>query len=42
MICPECNSEKISKSGFKVTRTGRKQRYQCQNCGKTFYEQKEA
>jgi transposase-like protein len=41
MKCPNCNSEKIAKTGFKPTlKEGRKQRYQCQQCGKTFFTPK--
>jgi len=35
--CPECNSEKIIKAGFNVTRKGKKQKLKCQDCGRTFY-----
>ena len=31
--CPTCMSENVQKRGFSVTRTGRKQRYQCGTCG---------
>jgi DNA polymerase elongation subunit (family B) len=31
--CPTCQSTDVIKRGFSVTRTGRKQRYQCQECG---------
>lgn len=31
--CPSCSSEKIQKRGFTFTKTGRKQRYQCSECG---------
>ena len=43
MKCPnsKCNSSHIVKAGFKVTVKGRKQRFQCQDCGRTFYENKE-
>lgn len=30
--CPTCLSNNVVKRGFSVTRTGRKQRYQCQDC----------
>lgn len=31
--CPTCQSGSVVKRGFSVTRTGKKQRYQCQGCG---------
>jgi len=35
MKCPECgDDEKVIKSGTNATRKGRKQRYQCQRCGR--------
>jgi transposase-like protein len=38
MKCPRCGSDHISKHGIKITVSqGRKQRYQCQECGHTFY-----
>ena len=40
MKCPHCRSKKIVKTGFKVTTKGRKQRLQCNNCGRTFYKEK--
>lgn len=30
--CPKCGSSDLTKRGFSITRTGRKQRYQCANC----------
>lgn len=33
MSCPTCQSGSVVKRGFSVTRTGKKQRYQCQSCG---------
>lgn len=38
MNCPEkeCNSDKISKIGTRMTRRGRVQLYQCQVCGRRF------
>lgn len=31
--CPVCLSHDLTKRGFSVTRTGRKQRFQCNDCG---------
>lgn len=31
--CPACGSAKLQKRGFRIARTGRAQRYHCQNCG---------
>lgn len=31
--CPVCGSDKIQRAGWRVNRTGKTQRYQCQNCG---------
>lgn len=31
--CPSCLSSNVSKRGFSVTRTGKKQRFQCSDCG---------
>ena len=31
--CPACGSEDLHKRGFSITRSGQKQRYQCQDCG---------
>ena len=31
--CPTCMSHDVQKRGFAVTRTGKKQRYQCSSCG---------
>jgi len=39
MVCPECKSIKIKKAGIVVTRKGKKQRYQCKDCAKTFYRE---
>jgi transposase-like protein len=41
MICPECSSDKIMKFGFRLTRRGRIQRYQCQVCARVFSEAEE-
>jgi len=37
MECPKCGSEETVKIGFRMTTSGKKQRYQCQKCGRTFY-----
>ena len=34
--CPSCSSPEVTKQGFKVTRTGKMQKYQCQDCGHWF------
>ena len=31
--CPRCGSTHLTKRGYNVTKTGRKQRYQCTDCG---------
>lgn len=31
--CPSCQSTDVQKRGFSFTKTGRKQRYQCNSCG---------
>lgn len=31
--CPSCQSTSLMKRGFTITKTGKKQRYQCQDCG---------
>lgn len=31
--CPSCQGSSVIKRGFSITRTGRKQRYQCTDCG---------
>jgi len=37
MVCPDCESTNTVKMGFKMTSEGKKQRKQCQKCGRTFY-----
>lgn len=32
-VCPKCGSSHLEKRGFNMSRAGKKQRYQCQNCG---------
>ncbi|MFA5365615.1 MAG: hypothetical protein WC325_10595 [Candidatus Bathyarchaeia archaeon] len=39
--CPECKSTHIVKAGFAITRKGRKQKYKCQTCARTFYQTQE-
>jgi len=41
MKCSKCGSEETVKAGFKITTKGKKQRYQCKKCGKTYYKPKE-
>jgi len=36
-ICPYCKEEHVVKIGMKVTTSGKRQRYQCMECGRTFY-----
>jgi len=31
--CPTCQSTEVIKRGFSITRTGKRQRYQCTSCG---------
>jgi hypothetical protein len=31
--CPACLGNDLQKRGFVITRTGRKQRFQCNDCG---------
>lgn len=31
--CPSCQSPEVSRRGFSITRTGKRQRYQCKSCG---------
>jgi len=40
--CPHCGSPHIVKKGFETVVPGKKkQRFQCRNCGKTFYLEEE-
>jgi len=32
-VCPNCGSHRITKDGTRMTRTGLRQRYICNNCG---------
>jgi len=36
IICKKCSSTQIVKLGFKVTKLGQLQRYQCKKCGYVF------
>jgi hypothetical protein len=40
-LCPNCGSENMQHRGFSVTRTGKKERYQCQSCGAWSYGKSE-
>ena len=37
--CPYCEGKRITKAGLRPTVKGKKQRYKCQECGKTFYQE---
>jgi len=36
IICPNCNSSKVAKKGFRYNQCGKKQKYQCTEC-KTWF-----
>lgn len=37
-ICPYCKNEKVQKCGlYPTVKEGKKQRYRCFECGRTFY-----
>ena len=36
LTCPRCECEKIVKAGLKLTTKGRKQIWQCKECGRVF------
>jgi integrase len=36
--CPECHCKRIDKAGFRKTRKGLVQRYECRDCGRRFSE----
>ena len=39
--CPNCGSTHIVRFGYVITfKKGRRQRYQCQDCGKTFVRER--
>jgi transposase-like protein len=40
-VCKECGSSHVVKSGIAVTRKGKKQRWQCRECGLVFCEENE-
>ena len=41
-ICPNCGEKHTTKSGYRLSVThGRKQRFQCTKCFKTFYAPEE-
>lgn len=39
--CPKCGSLYVKKNGFRITLKGRKRRYKCGECRRTFYSKKE-
>ena len=39
MKCPKCKKEDISKRGKRYNKSGEKQLYLCNNCGRKFVEQ---
>lgn len=42
MECPKCKSTKVNKVGKVPSyKDGKKQRFMCRDCAKTFYETKE-
>ena len=36
--CPDCGQFRVVKAGMVPSSNGLRQRFQCRNCGKTFYE----
>jgi len=38
-LCPSCGKMRVVKAGFVPSNGGPKQRYQCRNCGKGFFEE---
>ena len=40
MKCPECGNKRIWKAGMFPSRKGKRQRYMCSECAKTFYKEK--
>ncbi len=41
IICPRCKKSHTVRHGFNVTKSGKWARRKCQECGATFYENKE-
>ncbi len=41
-ICPECGSDDVVRAGTALTRKGRRQRWQCNGCGRKFRTPEEA
>ena len=39
-ICPYCNQPKVQRFGYVATIHGKKQRFKCYNCGKSFFAEK--
>ena len=39
-LCPECNSTRLIKEGWKNFKDGRKQRWRCKACNNLFYKPK--
>jgi transposase-like protein len=40
MLCPHCFSKHVVKAGFHNTvKNGKRQRFQCGECAKTFYKE---
>jgi len=35
--CPKCGCAQVHRSGMRTTKEGKKQRWICNGCGKTFY-----
>lgn len=36
VICPNCNSSRVAKKGFRYNRCGKKQKHQCTDCKSWF------
>lgn len=39
-MCPECNSTRLTKEGWKKLKDGNKQRWRCKVCNNLFYKPK--
>jgi len=37
-LCEKCKSQKVYRFGYATTKNGKKQKYQCQNCGYVWRE----